>query len=243
LTEASLIVPWRSTPSREPVWAWLRQYWKHALPEFERFEGHDDGVPFSKPVAANSAARMATGEVLVIIDADMLIDADIVRQAVEDVSSGATPWTTPLDRATRLKELDTRMVLLSDPTFPNWPGGGPKGRMHPWKHGAMIIVCRREDFFRIGGFDERFRGQTTDDVGLAKSLDCLVGEQVPPRKGSHGWHLYYDVAKLNGAVVWEGQTERPSGLTWKYLGAAKKCVEGDKSAMIKLMEERLAYNA
>ena len=106
--------------------------------------------------ARNSGARLASGQILVTIDADRLVSpvafAEIERLLATGcyVGGGATQMAERRSLAN-----DVALVLSRLTTYLNGLGGG-------------MYWCRRDDFDAIGGFDERVT--TIDDLDFARRL-------------------------------------------------------------------------
>src|SRR5690606_17470396 len=82
-----VLVPRRSDGGRrDQVWAWLLDRWNSEHPTWPVIEGHHTDGPFNRSAAVNKAARIATEaydpDVFVIADADSLVDARQLSNAV-----------------------------------------------------------------------------------------------------------------------------------------------------------------
>jgi glycosyltransferase involved in cell wall biosynthesis len=102
----------------------------------------------------NTGAQAATGEMLVTIDADSRMSANMLGEIDRALSGGRTIgggvpiWPERLSAGIVL----TGLVLLA--MLPGLSAG--------------LFWCRREDFWALGGFDERLR--VGEDVDFAKRL-------------------------------------------------------------------------
>ncbi|MGZ4680331.1 MAG: glycosyltransferase [Ilumatobacteraceae bacterium] len=106
--------------------------------------------------ARNAGARVATGQIIVTINADRVMSpvafAEIERLLATGcyIGGGATQHPERHSLA-----IDLAMLLSKLATYLNGLGGG-------------MYWCRRDDFDAIGGFDERVT--TIDDLDFARRL-------------------------------------------------------------------------
>lgn len=146
----------------------------------------DSGERWSKGAAVAGLLEQATAELLVIADADSFIaDPHTLAEAVHLVAVRNAAWVVPHAKVYRLTEAATaevyagrrpRLGKTARPPYIGLAGGG-------------IVVVRRSDFLRAGGFDPRFLGWGGEDLSLGWALETLVGH--PTRlEGSlvHLWH-------------------------------------------------------
>src|SRR5690606_23286876 len=83
--KVSLCIPFRdATGERTPQMEWIVARWRHHWPDAEVIIRPDDGRgPFSKSVALQSCAAAATGDVLILLDADTWCDVPTIQHAIE----------------------------------------------------------------------------------------------------------------------------------------------------------------
>lgn len=171
----SLVVPihFNADDQRAVNWRWLFDYWRAQLPEADIVPGYDrqainHNLPFSKSCAVNDGVRKATGDILVIIDADGFVPASTILECAQRIrqarNEGHRLWFVPYRQFYRLTEAASARLLASDPKHPlefptpPWPedildtSGSQLGH---W-YGAGIQILPREAFDIVGGWDERF---------------------------------------------------------------------------------------
>jgi len=112
----------------------------------------------------NAGARAANGELLVFVDADTLIDADVVSAAVAAIAGGAVGGgaTVRLQGTQAWHERCTVALL------------GWAFRLTGIAPGCFLF-CTRVAFDAAGGFDERY--YAAEDVALSRAL-ARVGRFV-----------------------------------------------------------------
>jgi glycosyltransferase involved in cell wall biosynthesis len=253
----SIIIPFRSSnPNNQRTrnFEWLFQYWSEHLPGAEIIEGHDpeEDKPFSKSVAINCAVKKSTGDVLVIVDADGYISAEVVLKCVQEIrkarSRGRRLWFVPYRRFYRLTQKASSALLASSPSNPKQFSCPPseehtQGDTDPsvghW-YGAMIQIMPREAFSLVGGWDPRFRGWGGEDHAAMRAMDTLYWpHKTMPVQVLHVWHPQLGPSGPSAWVhwkdrMWEGQTD-PSvndRLSWRYYHAS-----GKPTIMRKLVNE------
>lgn len=233
----SLIVPFRedSTGTRTATWKWLEAYYREHLPEAEIVVGEDDGMPYSKSVAVNEAASRASGYILVIIDADVLISADTIRECARRIEASKTaiwfiPFTTAYrlhrERSTALQAEDPKTVEIPMPTKYDCEDSieGAPGFVH---------ILSRRAFDRVEGYDPRFRGWGGEDTSFMHAVDTMYAPHT--RLSAPIVHLWHSRpgAGSSSSRRWDGQTERKRDLWSKYKRAA-----GDRPLMRQVIGSR-----
>jgi len=164
---------------RERSWRWVQQWWSVNFPDWtlrSADSGHD---PFNRGASRNVAARAATAPILIIADADTIPDPEAVCQGVDLVASERAPWVIPYEKL-RYYNLSERATLrrLEFPPDPAITIGEPWDE-DDWEHKitswAGCLILRRVDYWRAGGYDERFAGWGGEDNAMQLALDTLVG--------------------------------------------------------------------
>jgi glycosyltransferase involved in cell wall biosynthesis len=107
-------------------------------------------------VARNAGATVATGQILVTIDADRVMSPVAFAEIERLLATGCYVGGGAAQHAERHSlAIDVAMALSKLTTYLNGLGGG-------------MYWCRRDDFIAIGGFDERVA--TVDDLDFARRL-------------------------------------------------------------------------
>lgn len=181
----SVVVPWRPTPEREQLWAFLRPRWESL--GYEVIEGTcPDGQPWRKGIAVAEGIVRATGEVFVVADADVWCDG--IPAAVNTVNAGKFQWAIPHHLVKRLTPPSTEQTLAvgawptvrnsftyADRPYIGHPGGG-------------IVVLTR-DAWNTAPIDVRFAGWGQEDNSWALALRLLCGREW--RGVEDLWHLWH----------------------------------------------------
>jgi hypothetical protein len=126
--------------------------------------------PWSKGVAVDRGVETAETDLLVVADADCLVQPAALRACLEAVDQGA-PWSQPHGPVIRLRAQATRLVLAGG-RIPFRPG-----RVHG-PPGGGVVVLSRDAYDTAGGPDPRFVGWGGEDISWARALDTLLGPCV-----------------------------------------------------------------
>ena len=105
----------------------------------------------------NSGAREASGELLIFVDADTVVNADVVRSAVQAMRDGAVGGGA----AIRFDGDVPRYARLMLPVFIRL------FRAAGWAAGCFVF-CTRSAFMAVGGFDEAFYG--AEELVISRAL-------------------------------------------------------------------------
>lgn len=180
----SILVPFRSEKTnvmRDKVWKWVRQRWEHIYPDAEIVMGEDTGgEPFSKTAAVNDAYLKATGDVMVVCDADAWMERDKIDRAIQvarETGRLVVPWKTVV----RLNEEDSKKVMRRKPTsalnITDEMRAQAIESCIPETAGTLFVITR-PGFEKVQGMDPRFRGWGFEDVALSRACETLLGPNV-----------------------------------------------------------------
>lgn len=202
----SFIIPYRDADgTRERAKDWIVARWQHFYPDAEFCIAPDDGVdPFNKSMAVNTAAKQATGDVFVILDADTWIDNEWMDKAFHQLGRRNYRWVIPARKSYRLTRSASDEILALDPAA-ELPRLINKRTMVE-QSGSVVGFCHivpREGFEMVGGMDERFRGWGGEDSCFVRALDVVYGPhtQLPGVVVS----LWHSRPRAKGRY-WVGQT-------------------------------------
>lgn len=204
---------------RRRAWAYVRALYEERHPDWELVVGGCDG-DWSKGAAVADAYRQASGDVLVLADADSFLEPDPLARAVADVERSR--WVVPHRNVHRLNAVGSEAVCA---------GGRPRSsqcarRPYAGPAGGGVVVLTRAAYETVGGVDERFLGWGGEDVSLGWALRTLVG---PGRRmGSTLWALWHP----------HPAPERRGSPASEQLVARYRRARDDPQAMAALISER-----
>jgi predicted glycosyltransferase involved in capsule biosynthesis len=248
----SILVPFRAKSEyRQQVWHWLEEHYRNELPEAQIIVSGDDGLdPFCKTMAFNNAFEKATGDIIVLLDADCLINKNVILTAARKIrrarKMGRKTWFVPYRKFYRMSENFTDAMLRTQPTHPihipnpplpwmldlNDPITEKSSSCGHW-FGALIQIVPREAYELVGGMDERFSSWGGEDVSFMRLLDTLYARHHTLNNPVyHMWHPKH--GKYYTERFWDGG--KPQSNDWlanKYTRAYM-----DPAAMRRLISER-----
>lgn len=176
LPEVEILIADQSTDDQIAI---VVKKWSRALPgRVERFRSSGNSAS-SAPVL-NCAARAATGDYLIFVDGDCLLE----RHFIADHLRNAKPATFVQGRRARVRTRYVRRVSLRSFRPMVW---FLRRRIHGWRLGlrrpwpavrlndarainGYNFALWREDFFRVNGFDETFDEGGDEVAELAERL-------------------------------------------------------------------------
>jgi len=135
-------------------------------------------------------------DVLAIVDSDTVFNQDTLTTGLLALESGAS-WVIPYERYFRVDKDSTEKVLSMPPNTPlertdyhydMVMTAPPDGPYEPPQSGLLLV--RKEDFVRVGGFCPDFEGWGYEDRGFVHVMDSLVGPHV--RTGGEVFHLWHE---------------------------------------------------
>lgn len=190
----SVLFPYRGDGGvRDVLFECVLARYRALHPSFEICIGEDDSEPFNRAAARNAAFAQATGDVLVINDADTWCSDWSLQEAIAYVAGAQERFVLPYDVYFNVNENWTRWFLqLGDPTM-NFPVEMRKGqfdhRLTTAESGTLVVA--RDAWMRAGGYDERFTGYGWEDNAFITGLTKVCGQGLRIR--GRAYHLHHDL--------------------------------------------------
>lgn len=194
LENVSVLVPYRPDGgNRQRAWELVcRPYWElfdcEIIVETPEPEGPGHPGDFNHPAAINRARERATGDVLIIADADTHPGDPVDMVRLLRTPYRRVPWVMPM-RYSKLSEARTNEEL---------DAGGNARRIfeadaYEWEGLGVCwsgcVVVRTDDFDHVGGYDERIAWWGADDICFGLTMNALVGKaERHPCGCMHFWH-------------------------------------------------------
>lgn len=241
--QISILIPFRGDAGhRDVVLAWVRRFWLTHLTDVEIIIGEDVGVPFSKASAVNHAAQRARGRIFVVLDADAIMDPEIVQRCADRLDAAATPlWFVPYLRLYRFTQAATMTKLGTDPQAayamtspPPADDVLPTGKDYGHQFGALILIMPAAAFALVGGMDPRFRGWGGEDGSFMRALDTMYAlHETTDNDVLHLWHAHPGGGYLRRRWIGQRMPNANSRLAQRYALST-----GDPTLMRALLAER-----
>lgn len=225
-----VVVPRRADAGhRDRIWTYCRAYWKREL-GWDMVEGtHYDG-PWNRPKAVHQATE-GDWDVVVILDADVIVDAERIREGVQ-LAAETGEMVLPYERRWFVDAAGTRMVL--DGGYDgDWAKIARADKYLGFCSSANIIPRALWD--EIGGMDERFAGWGGDDDALNAACLALAGVRRLP---GILWHLHHQIDPTRQEALDADRLRRPcAGYRQTSLLAARYRSTTTREAMRALLDE------
>jgi cellulose synthase/poly-beta-1,6-N-acetylglucosamine synthase-like glycosyltransferase len=164
----------------------------HALAKNIKYLHAYNPGPFNKSWGMNVAFRQSSGDILIVSDADMLIQAVDLQRAVsacEKEMDAVRPYGVLIDMTA-----DETKEFLQHGELPDVPA---EERGYDREHvkeslctAGGIYIITREFFVRSGGMDERFSGWGGEDDAMSVKMQSM-SLRVAIARNATGWHLWH----------------------------------------------------
>lgn len=200
MTSVSVLMPWAcGCRWREKAQQWVLARYAEHHPDWEVVIGHSSAEGFSRTQAILDAASRATGDVLVVTDADAWCDPGAAIGAAQ--RSG---WSIPHRFVHRLSPDSTLRVVDDGEDWRGLPLSRDNAQDHRPYLGnecATLVVLTR-DAFDAAPPDPRFVGWGQEDDAWALALRSLVGP--PERLRGDLVHLWHPPQQRKSRIVGSG---------------------------------------
>jgi hypothetical protein len=187
----SVIVPLNEDGAeRSRHWRWLRRRLEVLHPGMEIIEAECPGPDWVKGRAIQAGVERATGDTIVMMDADVFVSQDALNSTIEIAQSA--PWAVPHTMVHRLGRYSTlELTERAAATVVDYDPAGQVYARQPHKGvaGGGIVALSRTAYNAVGPPDTRFVGWGGEDTSWRRALDTMVG---PHHRGDadmiHLWH-------------------------------------------------------
>lgn len=192
----SILVPYQSDGGyRDRNWYWVKKRYETLMPNAEICIGNYDNEPFSRSIAINNAAKLATRDIFIIADSDIIFDMNQIAKAILALCDFT--WVIPysiinyltLQQTNRLQKMKSD-VIINNIGFTDYVKSN-------YYNVGGITILKREHFEKVNGFDERFKGWGYEDNAFQRAMDTLCGPYG--RVNNSLWHMYHEPAPQNNA--------------------------------------------
>ena len=191
----SFVLPYAEETVRGYLKTFVVERLKALYPEAEIIIGDYELKPFSRGKAINNGVSKATREIVFIMDTDFIFDKDIVEKAVDLIENRQAPWIIPFNYVHHVNDELTSEILELPVDF-HLAGRDMQVNRHLHQGLGSMCCMLKDDFERIGGFDENVIGWGYEDNVFAHIANTLIGNYVRLDVPIlHLWHPYLSYYK------------------------------------------------
>ncbi len=164
--KASIIIPFNGEPSRKEAASFVIRYYCEAY-EYEVITCDSGEGLFSKAQAINNGAALATGDTLILADADTIITPEQLDKGINE------SWCIPFNRCLNLQPEDTELVIRQNPLeVPFW-AYTPRKVREKWTYAGGVNIVSREALDLVGGMDPRYLGWGGEDESFCRAVSTM----------------------------------------------------------------------
>lgn len=176
----SAVIPYRPAVGRVDAYEFVREHLEANVDEVVIAD--DGGDPFSRGCSINDGVARASGDLLVVCDADLVLPVDQLDLGVITVAA-RSGMCLPFDRYHYLTGAATLEVMAGVQPTPDTPR---QFAMDSSVGGVCVID--RKTFNLVGGFDPSLRGWGGEDYAFWAAVDTLAEVHRVPGVLYHLWH-------------------------------------------------------
>lgn len=182
----SVVIPWRSHPSRVEAFEKVVEIYQENFPDFELIISDSIGDDFNLAQARNLGAKKAIAngsDIIIFNDADFFTAPSSMQKAIA-YAVKHNEITAPYNRylqhnnsketAVFLKRLDYRLKLGKEFSPPNLSYNDSLPR-RLWPCSGSIVVPK-DIFLELGGFEEKIKGWGPEDTMLHRAYFDKYGK-------------------------------------------------------------------
>jgi predicted glycosyltransferase involved in capsule biosynthesis len=188
LSKLSVVIPWKSDHAeREDIFIWIYNRYL-SFPNVKTLitAGNED---FTRSYARNQGVKQVNTDYVLLADADTIPRIEDIEQAYTLLNNGA-PWVLCYadNEYYNLTQEKTLELLQFDPSV-EVQRPSPDEYEHRLTSWAGMIMLRKSDFDKVGGYDERFVGWGWEDNAFQLKMDNEIGKHVRTDGFAlHMWH-------------------------------------------------------
>lgn len=184
----SVAIPFtsHSEPRRYVILNWIARWWDYQFSTAEVRIGMNEDLPMNRSAARNEAVKSVTSEYVIIADGDTFFDPEGIIAGLMALEDGAS-WVLPYgDHSYYNLNREFSDKVLDSPVSDTFPDLEFDHQLMSW---AGAIMMRTADYWKVGGYDERFKGWGHEDVAFRVKADHELGPFVRvPGRAMHIWH-------------------------------------------------------
>lgn len=168
----SIIIPFKPDDGdRERNWNWLKKRYETLMPDAELCIDERNETPYCKSAAINDAVRKSTRDILLMVDADIVLNINDLEKAMNEVYDKGIVAPS---RLVRFSESATNTILENN--YFNVDDSFIDSNTQVFTSiFSGICLIKKEIFKKCGGYDEVFKGWGNEDVAFVKCMHRVNG--------------------------------------------------------------------
>lgn len=201
----ALLIPWRDNRDgiRSRLWSYCQQRLDlSGIPYYVADDGLEHGQPFNIGAARNRAFAQSTEDVVLVMDADHVVQPLVIQETLSRIASQDLPWTPIFGSNGVFSFWQTEAILrgATDPLTAKPELTAP--------YCTSPIAVRREVWEDMGGQPETYSGWGAEDVQTRCVLQALhpIPLEANPSADTLNLCLFHQWAKLKdpwGIECWD----------------------------------------
>jgi glycosyltransferase involved in cell wall biosynthesis len=226
-TKLSIIIPWRDVRQRDrnEIADWCFERYRYLFPDAEIVIADSGDRVFSRGKSINKGVSEATGDYIIILDADYLFTETMAKEIINK-----QPWTVAVksENYFYLNDKITQRVLGDAPATINLKSIDFENNTKPCPftvHGG-VLAMPKENFIK---FDEKFNGYGFEDNVFATVMRAFHGKEF--RTNNPMYHLNH--VRTPGSMYMQKSYDNKA-----YYEKTWKPIENDRKAIRRLAEEK-----
>jgi predicted glycosyltransferase involved in capsule biosynthesis len=230
-TKLSIIIPWRDVHQRDrnDIAEWCFERYRYLFTDAEIILCDSGDHTFSRGKSINKGVSEATGDYLIITDADYLFSEVMARELINK-----QPWTVAVksENYYYLNERITKRILGDDPTTIDLKSIDIESNVSkcPFVVYGGVLAMPKENFIK---FDEGYTGYGYEDPSFYYCMRAFHGKEF--RTNNPMYHMYH--IRTPGSLYMQKSYKNKV-----YYEKTWKPIENDRKAIRKLVEEKGMLN-
>ncbi|OXX84297.1 hypothetical protein AVM15_05240 [Paraclostridium benzoelyticum] len=168
----SIIIPFKpDNGDRERNWNWLKKRYEALMPDAELCIDERNETPYCKSAAINDAVRKSTRDILLMVDADIVLNIIDLKKAMNEVYDKGIVAPS---RLVRFSENATNTILENNSFVVDDSFIDNNTKIFTSIFSGICLI-KKEIFKKCGGYDEVFKGWGNEDIAFVKCMHRVNG--------------------------------------------------------------------